>query len=70
MLDEMGAKKYCLGGARVSEKHANFIINYNHATAQNIYELILKLKDDFNKKYNIELQTELKLIGEFNETNR
>ena len=70
MLDEMGSKKYTFGGARVSEKHANFIINYDHATAQDIYKLILELKEDFYKKYNIELETELKLIGEFNETNR
>lgn len=65
MLDDMGVKDLSIGGARVSSKHANFIINDGTATSSDIYKLILKIKDMFKEKYNIELQTEIKFLGEF-----
>jgi UDP-N-acetylmuramate dehydrogenase len=70
MLDEMGAKKYSCGGAEVSDKHANFIINKNKASANDIYLLMNKLSLDFYDKYGINLDTEIKFLGEFDEINR
>lgn len=68
MLDDMGAKGLKQGDAMVSTKHSNFIINTGNATAQDIYVLIEKLRKAFFEKYRLQLQSEIKLIGEFNET--
>jgi len=70
LLDEMGVKGQSIGGAMVSDKHANFIVNFNNATSQNIFELINKIKKEFYDKYNVWLETELKFLGEFDEINR
>ena len=67
MLDECGLKGLTLGGAKVSEKHANFIINFNEATAQDIYELIEIIKRRFFNKTGILLETEIKFLGDFDE---
>ena len=45
MIEELGLKGYSIGGAKVSEKHANFIINYDHATSEDIKNLIEYVKD-------------------------
>lgn len=63
MLDDMGVKGLKVGGAQVSTKHANFIINDGTASATDIYKLIMKIKEMFRKTYNIELQTEIKFLG-------
>lgn len=70
MLDQMGAKNYVIGGAKVSDKHANFIINFNVAKSEDVMQLINNIRNDFYTKYNVRLETELKLLGEFNETIR
>ena len=69
-LDEAGFKGLKCGGAMVSEKHANFIINYNKATAQDVYELIQSIKEKFAKIHNIDLQCEIEFLGEFDEIKR
>ena len=70
MLDEMGVKNYIIGGASVSNKHANFIINSDNATSTDIWQLINKIKQNFFDKYKINLECEIKLLGEFDEINR
>ena len=65
MLDQMGVKSMSIGGAMVSMKHANFIVNYDNATSTDIYRLIKKIKQKFYETYGIELQLEIKLLGEF-----
>ena len=70
MLDDGGFKGMKIGGAEVSNKHANFIINSGNAIAQDIYDLINKIKLDFYEKYKVELDTEIKFLGEFDETTR
>jgi UDP-N-acetylmuramate dehydrogenase len=70
LLDEMGAKDYAIGGAKVSEKHVNFIVNYDHATSSDIKKLIEKIKKEFYLNYQIDLIEEIKYLGDFNETNR
>lgn len=65
MLDDMGAKGLRVGGAQVSTKHANFIVNDGTASATDIYKLVIKVKKMFKEKYNIDLQTEIKFLGEF-----
>jgi UDP-N-acetylmuramate dehydrogenase len=67
MIDEYGLKGLTFGGAKVSEKHANFIINFNDALAQDVYELIEIVKKRFYAKSGILLETEIIFLGEFDE---
>ncbi len=65
LLDKCGAKGYVCGGAEVSSEHANFIINRRHSTARDFLNLIEKLKKEVAEKFSIDLQLEIKLVGEF-----
>lgn len=64
LIEECGLKGYCIGGASVSEKHANFIINTGTATASDIENLILFVKQTVKDQHNIELHAEVKIIGD------
>ena len=64
MLDDMGIKGMRVGGVMVSYKHANFILNLG-GTAKDVYLLIHKIKKMFKDKYDINLETEIKFLGEF-----
>lgn len=62
MLDDMGIKGRCVGGAEVSIKHANFILNTNNATSAEVKSLIESIQKDFEDKYNLKLQREIKYL--------
>jgi UDP-N-acetylmuramate dehydrogenase len=62
MIEELGLKGFNIGGARVSEKHAGFIINYHQATGQDIVTLINYVKDAVLDKFGVELEVEQKII--------
>lgn len=62
LIEELGYKGKYLGGAQVSEKHANFIINKNNATASDIRNLILEIKNKVKEKYNIDLKVEQEFV--------
>ena len=62
LIDDIGLKGYQIGGAKISEKHANFIINYNNATSEDIIKLIELIKDKMKKNYNIDLVLEQEII--------
>lgn len=64
LIEVCGLKGYRLGGACVSEKHANFIINEDRATARDIEELLNYVQLQVKQKFDIELQTEVKIIGD------
>ncbi|MCD7905303.1 MAG: UDP-N-acetylmuramate dehydrogenase [Clostridiales bacterium] len=65
LIEECGLKGFSLGGAQVSEKHCGFIINKNNATAKDIADLIEYVRETVNKKFNVELEPEVKFVGEF-----
>ncbi|MBP7796313.1 MAG: UDP-N-acetylmuramate dehydrogenase [Elusimicrobiales bacterium] len=65
LIDECGLKGLSVGGAMVSKKHCGFIINYNNATASDIYSLIKKVREIVYNKTGIELELEQVLVGEF-----
>lgn len=67
LIDECGLKGLTMGGAKVSERHANFIINTGKATAQEIYEIIKIIKKRVYNKTQIDIHTEIKFLGEFDE---
>ena len=60
--EDLGFKGKTLGGAKVSEKHANFIINYDNATSKDIRDLIYLIKDKVKEKDNIDLVIEQEII--------
>lgn len=62
LIENCHLKNYHINDAYVSEKHANFIINKGHATGQDIVNLIEYIQKEVQKKYNIELIVEQKII--------
>jgi UDP-N-acetylmuramate dehydrogenase len=65
LIQDAGLKGYRIGGAEVSELHANFIINRGDASATDIFELINYVKQQVKDKWNVDLETEVKMMGEF-----
>ena len=65
LIQSCGLKGYALGGAQVSEKHANFIVNTGDATAKNIEELITHIHATVLQQTGVDLQREVRMIGEF-----
>jgi UDP-N-acetylmuramate--alanine ligase len=64
LVDELGLKNSKVGKARVSEVHGNFIVNDGGATAEEMLELIDKIKATAREKRGIELETEVQIVGE------
>ena len=64
VIDQAGLKGYRIGGARVAEEHANFIVN-DGGTATDIYNLIRFVKDKVFETSGIALHEEIKYVGEF-----
>lgn len=59
LIEDSNLKGFCVGGACVSNKHANFIINQNNATATEIENLIQHIQHTVQSKFNIDLEVEL-----------
>ncbi len=64
LIEASGLKGFKIGGAQVSEKHANFIINTGTATATDIEQLMAYVQTQVAQKYGIFLQTEVCIVGE------
>ncbi len=65
LIEASGLKGYVIGGACVSDKHANFIENTGYATAADIERLIEYIQKQVKQKHGISLQTEVCKVGEF-----
>lgn len=64
LIESCGLKDKCIGGACVSDKHANFIINSGNASARDVEELINHIKYEVKEKKGVELVTEVRIVGE------
>lgn len=64
LIEGCGLKGKCIGGAQVSEKHANFIVNTGDATAADIEDLINTVQATVLQQTGIELHPEVRIIGE------
>lgn len=64
LIEASGLKGLTIGGAQVSEKHANFIVNLGHASAADIEALINQVKSTVLAKQGVALVQEVKVIGE------
>ncbi len=62
LIEDEGLKGYSIGGAMVSEKHANFIINKDNATSEDIIKLITEIQDIILEKHEIYLILEQEII--------
>lgn len=64
LIEDSGLKGESIGGAQVSEKHSGFIINKGSATAKDILDLIAIVQHKVKEKFNVDLYTEVRVIGE------
>ncbi len=64
LIDELGLKGYSIGGAQVSTKHANFIINTGNAKATDVTELIDYIRNKAKQVRGIILKTEVQVVGD------
>ncbi len=62
LIEGCGMKGKSIGGAKVSEKHANFIINFHKATGKDVKDLIDVIKSKVKEKYDIDLEFEQEII--------
>lgn len=62
LIEEIGYKGKIIGGAQVSLKHANFIINLGNATGEDIKNLIFEIKEKIKEKYDIDLKVEQEFV--------
>ncbi len=65
LISDAGLKGAFVGGAQVSEKHAGFIINTNHATAKDIMDLIELVQKNVYDMFGVELEREVRILGDF-----
>jgi UDP-N-acetylmuramate dehydrogenase len=64
LIEDCGLSGYKIGGAEVSGKHCGFIINSGEATAKDILSLIRYIQLKVKEKFNVDLQTEVRIVGE------
>ncbi|MEF3254889.1 MAG: UDP-N-acetylmuramate dehydrogenase [Deferribacterales bacterium] len=62
LIEEAGLKGFSIGGAKISEKHANFIVNYNNATSDDIKRIIEFVKKKVYEETGVMLEEEVKII--------
>ena len=65
LIEEAGLKGERRGGAQISERHANFIVNLGNATAADVVELIALARATVLSRTGIELSPEVRLVGTF-----
>ncbi len=65
LIDDTGLRGLSVGGAKVSEKHAGFIVNFNHATPEDIKALMDQVRQKVKEKHGVELELEQILWGKF-----
>jgi len=62
LIDRCGLKGKRIGGAMVSNKHANFILNFNRATAKDVIQLVKFIKNRVRNKFGINLKEEIRIV--------
>ena len=64
LIDDAGLKGYSIGGAKISEKHAGFVINTGNATSQDVLDLVKYVTDTVYEKFGKKIELEIKVLGE------
>ena len=65
LIMDAGLRGFSIGGAQVSEKHCGFIVNTGGASASDVLALIREVQKKVRDKFGVELETEVKFLGEF-----
>ena len=65
LIMDAGLRGFTVGGAQVSEKHCGFVVNRGNATAADVWELICQVKRRVKEMTGVELEPEVKLLGDF-----
>lgn len=65
LIQDAGLSGCKIGGAMVSTKHAGFVINADNATAADVYNLIQHIRATVKEKFQVELEPEVRFLGEF-----
>lgn len=65
LINDSGLKGFTVGGAMVSEKHTNFIINRGNALSSDIYSLVKHIQETVYSRFSVKLETEIRIMGEF-----
>ena len=63
LVEDCGLKGYAVGGAQVSEVHANFIVNNGSATAADVLAVMRTMHDRVREATGVDLQPEVKFLG-------
>ncbi len=63
LIDQAGLRGYRVGGAKVSERHGNFILNTGRATAEDVAILLALAKERVHRNYGLLLEEEIQLVG-------
>lgn len=64
LIMDAGLRGFSVGGAQVSEKHCGFVVNKGNATAEDVLELIREVQEQVKKQFGVELEPEVKFLGE------
>ena len=67
LIMDAGLRGFSVGGAQVSEKHCGFVVNTGGASASDVLTLIREVQKRVREKFGVELETEVKFLGEFEE---
>ena len=67
LIDEAGLKGLRIGGATVSEKHANFIVNDQKGSAADVRRLAERVRAEIRKRHGVELQFEVEFVGDWSD---
>jgi UDP-N-acetylmuramate dehydrogenase len=67
LIETAGLKGAKVGGAQVSELHANFIVNAGGATAADVLELVRRIRDEVREVHGVELKPEIRFLGPFDD---
>ena len=63
VIEQAGMKGYAVGGAKISDEHANFVINYDKATQADVLAVVEKVKEAVYNKFGVELEPEVEIIS-------
>lgn len=65
LIEQTGLKGYQIGGAQIAQRHANFILNCGGAKASDIFQLIRYVQQQVEKHWSLNLEPEVRILGEF-----
>jgi UDP-N-acetylmuramate dehydrogenase len=68
IIDQLGLKGHRVGGAAVSPKHANFIVNTGDATADDVHTLAELIRETVQREHGLELAYEVEFVGDWGQT--